>query len=142
MTLQEMREARKNLQAELTKMSSTVAERRSAGKSGSELWSPEEQANFDKLTGDIAKLDGDIASEERAEGLVAHMSEWPNSETQHSEMVVRIHGRPTRFRRRRSAVWRTIRGSRPVTPVRSKRRATLLGVACLGLRGSRERTNY
>jgi HK97 family phage major capsid protein len=74
MTLQEMREARKNLQAELTKMNSTVTERRSAGKSGADLWTAEEQTAFDKLTGDIGKLDGDISSEERAEGLTAHMS--------------------------------------------------------------------
>ncbi len=74
MTLQEMREKRQQLQAELGKLNTTVTERRSAGKTCSEVWTPEEQASFDKLTGDIGKLDGDIAAEDRAEGLAQHGS--------------------------------------------------------------------
>ena len=73
MTLQEMREKRQQLQAELGKMNTTITERRSAGKTGAELWTGEEQASFDKLTGDIGKLDADIGAEKRAEGLVQHM---------------------------------------------------------------------
>lgn len=60
MTLQEMRERRKTLEVELGGMNTTIAERRSAGKSGAELWTGDEQAKFDKLTEEIGQLDGDI----------------------------------------------------------------------------------
>jgi HK97 family phage major capsid protein len=73
-TLQEMREKREALNGELQKLSTTINERRSAGKIGADLWSETEQKSFDSLTGEIAQLQHNIEGEERAESLQAHLA--------------------------------------------------------------------
>ena len=73
-TLQEMREKREALNGELKKLSVTIDERRSAGKSGKDLWSDSEQAAYQNVTSEIATLQESIEGEERADSLVAHLA--------------------------------------------------------------------
>jgi HK97 family phage major capsid protein len=73
-TLQEMREKREALNGELKKLSDTITERRSAGKSGKDLWSDSEQAAYQNVTSEIATLQEAIEGEERADSLVAHLA--------------------------------------------------------------------
>jgi hypothetical protein len=74
MTLQELRERAKAINGELTKLNDTIAERRSTGKSGVDLWSADDQKKYDTLTAELATLTGNIEAEERAEGLQAHLA--------------------------------------------------------------------
>lgn len=80
--LQEMREQLTGKQAELKKISESVKERRSAGKTGKDLWTEDEQKTFDKLTADIAGLNENIRAEERAESLEKHLAEAAESRGQ------------------------------------------------------------
>lgn len=74
MTLQEMREALQTKQGELKALNDQVTERRSAGKTGAELWGEGEQQKFETLTGEIADLSQNIEAEERAESLQSHLA--------------------------------------------------------------------
>lgn len=74
MTLQEMRERREVVRGEISKLNTTVQERRSAGKTGAELWDAEEQTQFETLTGEIGDLDTNIEAEERADSLQSHLA--------------------------------------------------------------------
>lgn len=86
--LQVLREKREQLNNELQKISKSVQEKRSAGKVGAELWSPEEESSFQKISTDITTLDADIEAEERAEKLEAHLAKSAEQ-----------RGRQTRFGR-------------------------------------------
>jgi len=74
MTLQEMREALQTKQGELSQLGTQVEERRSSGKTGAELWSEGEQAQYDGLTAEIADLQSNIEAEERADSLKNHLA--------------------------------------------------------------------
>ncbi|HBE69444.1 MAG TPA: phage major capsid protein [Planctomycetaceae bacterium] len=74
MTLQEMREALQTKESELKQLGTQVEERRSAGKTGAELWSEGEQERFETLTGEIGELQSNIECEERAESLQSHLA--------------------------------------------------------------------
>lgn len=73
MTLQEMREALRARQLELQKINQSLTERRSAGKTGADLWTPEDKQAFDKLTKEIGELQENIEAEQRAVDLQAHL---------------------------------------------------------------------
>jgi HK97 family phage major capsid protein len=86
--LQALREKREQLNAELNKISNSIKEKRAAGKVGAELWTPEENTQFQKLSADITTLDADIAAEERSEQLEQHLAK-----------AAEARGKQTRFGR-------------------------------------------
>lgn len=68
-TLQEQRERKETIEGELASFQKAIAERRSAGKTGTELWGEGEQKKFESLREEHNKLSVSIDSEARAADL-------------------------------------------------------------------------
>ncbi len=72
--LQELREARETTKASLKKLQAALTEKRSAGKTGADLWTEAEQKEFDTSKAEMARLNKEIDGEERAVDLTEFLN--------------------------------------------------------------------
>lgn len=92
MTLQEKREKRDQLKKDLRAIQSGVEERRSKNE---KTWTPEAQANFEKIKGELTALNTEIEDEERAAeltGLLMDAEEKRNSQGNRPNLKDEIPG--------------------------------------------------
>jgi len=73
-SLNDMREQREKANGELKKLADVITERRSAGKTGADLWTDADQSAFDSQSKLVADLQRNIEAEERADALNNHLA--------------------------------------------------------------------